>query len=141
MREPDSSQVGHVDVPKGPVEQRPMQPSLAELALNTEFTKYTILIVSAPLWWPFLRELYKEFNDILAEEGGLLGRKPTEKELAQIRRRRAISEATLVRELREEQSGPRGGRSLARGAFGSSAPRRGGDAGARTRRGGFGPPR
>jgi hypothetical protein len=117
-----------------------MQPLLAKLALNTEWFKYTLVIVTSPIWWPFVRELWKEFNDILAEEGGLLGRKPTEEELAGIRRRRAVQEAALVRELREEERQGRG-RSRSSGprqAFGASELRRPGGAGGR---GGFGPPR
>lgn len=120
-----------------------MQPLLAKLALNTEWFKYTLVIVTSPIWWPFVRELWKEFNDILAEEGGLLGRQPTEQELAEIRSRRRAQAAALVRELREEQRQQqgRGRRSGPRVAFGTSQLRRptgpAGGAGG----GGFGPPR
>jgi len=120
-----------------------MQPFLAEFALNTEWFKYTLLVASSPFWWPFVRELYKEFNDILAEEGGLLGRKPTDKELGEIRRRKAAQEAALVRELREEGPSGRGGRrrSAPRDSFGNSQLKRRGAAPGTARRGGFGPPR
>jgi hypothetical protein len=124
-----------------------------DLALNTEAVKYTILIVSLPLWWPFFRELWREFNDILAEEGGLLGRKPSESELAEIRRRRADKAAALVRQLREEaRAGPSRKRSGPRSQTGYTSTRRGASgaqrgaglarsAGTSRGRGGFGPPR
>ncbi len=48
-----------------------MSPFLAALQLNTEAVKYTLLAVSSPFWWPFVRELWREFNDILAEEAML----------------------------------------------------------------------
>jgi hypothetical protein len=44
------------------------------MQLNGELTRYLLLAVTAPLWWPFLRELYREMNAALREEGGLLGR-------------------------------------------------------------------
>ena len=124
-----------------------MSPFLAALQLNTEAVKYTLLAVSSPLWWPFVRELWREFNDILAEEGGLFGRQPTEKEIAQIRRERADREAALVNELREQARSARGKRraaAAANQAFGKSTLRRpgtsAGNAGAAPRKG-FGPPR
>jgi len=114
-----------------------MSAALAALALNTAWFKYTLLIAASPLWWPFVRELWKEFNDILAEEGGLLGSLPDEEELAEIRRNRAVRDAALVRELREEARQPgRGRRGPTVGAFGTSQLRRPGGSG-----GGFGPPR
>jgi hypothetical protein len=123
-----------------------MSPFLAALELNTEAVKYTLLAVSSPFWWPFVRELWREFNDILAEEGGLLGRQPTEKEIAQIRRERADREAALVNEVREQARSARGKRraaAVANRAFGKSTLRRpGASAGnAPAARKGFGPPR
>ena len=48
--------------------------------LNSEFVKLGILAVLSPFWWPFLRELWKEMNDALSEEGGILGRPPSMKD-------------------------------------------------------------
>jgi hypothetical protein len=47
---------------------------MVPMNLNSEFAKLGILAVLSPLWWPFLRELWKEMNDALSEEGGILGR-------------------------------------------------------------------
>jgi hypothetical protein len=43
------------------------------MQLNGEMARYLLLAVTAPLWWPFLRELYREMNAALREEGGLFG--------------------------------------------------------------------
>jgi len=125
-----------------------MSPFLAALQLNTEAVKYTLLAVSSPFWWPFVRELWREFNDILAEEGGLFGRQPTDKEIAEIRRERASREAGLVNEVREQARSARGKRraaAVANRAFGKSTLRRSApntNAGnAAAPRKGFGPPR
>ena len=45
------------------------------MKLNGELARYLILLVTSPLWWPFLRELYKEMDNALREDGGLLGRR------------------------------------------------------------------
>jgi hypothetical protein len=124
-----------------------MPPFLAALELNTEAFKYTLLAVTSPFWWPFVRELWREFNDILAEEGGLFGRQPTEKEIAEIRKARAEREAALVNELREQARSGRGKRRAAAAAgraFGTSTLRRPGTGagnGSTPARKGFGPPR
>lgn len=48
---------------------------------NTEPIKYALIALSAPIWLPFTKALLKEFNDALRDEGGLLGRQPTAREL------------------------------------------------------------
>ena len=50
-------------------------------ALNTEIVKYTLLVMAFPVWMPFFKALYTELNDALAEEGGLFGRTPTQREI------------------------------------------------------------
>jgi len=120
-----------------------MQPTLAKLVLDPAVIKYSLLVLTMPLWWPFVRELWKEFNLILEEEGGLLGRKPTDAQLAEIRKRRAAREAALVRDLREEEQarGRRGRRTGPRPSFGASTQRAGSTAVRPAGRRGFGPPR
>ena len=61
-----------------------MNPVLSAISYNTEGTKYAIVILLAPFWIPFLRELWREFNEMLAEEGGLFGRSLTEEELERL---------------------------------------------------------
>ena len=54
------------------------------LHLNTEPIKYALIAATAPFWLPFVKAIFKEFNDALRDEGGLLGRAPTKAELAKL---------------------------------------------------------
>lgn len=100
-----------------------MNPVLSAMSYNTEGTKYAVVIILAPFWIPFIRELWREFNEMLAEEGGLFGRTLTEEEVAEIRARQAEREASMVTELKSGLviSGGAGGERR-----GGAAPRPGG---------------
>jgi len=97
--------------------------------LNSEFVKLGILAVTSPFWWPFMRELWKEMNDALSEEGGILGRPPSVEEQERQRDYRSPLVSTPFRDPvhrnRAEASSARGSRA------GTSAPA------TRTRRTGF----
>ena len=54
-------------------------PILVEPATK-EILRYVIVLVSAPIWVPFLRMLWRDFNASLREEGGLFGQPPTQLE-------------------------------------------------------------
>jgi len=58
------------------------------MEVNTELLRWILLIGAAPLWWPFLKTLWRDFDDTLAEEGGIFGRTPGPKELERIRARK-----------------------------------------------------
>ena len=122
-----------------------MLPFLLAFNINTPFVKYAILLGSAPLWWPFAKALWTEFNDILAEEGGLLGREPPEHEQRRIRAEKARRESALVRELRNAKAWEPKRRPDMGGRAGFGPPRPGagggGGGGGGTRKRGFGPPR
>lgn len=121
-----------------------MQPFLLEFNVNLPIVKYAILVLAAPVWWPFVKALWKEFNDILVEEGGLLGRTPDEDELREIRRRKARRESALVRELRDAEAYEPRRRPEMDGRAGFGPPRPGAAStagGGGVRRRGFGPPR
>lgn len=119
-----------------------MQPFLLAFNLNTPIVKYAIFLAAAPVWWPFVKALWDEFNDILAEEGGLLGRAPPEHEIRRIRAEKARRESALVRELRNAKSFERKRRPDMGGeaGFGPARPGAGRPADAPAKRG-FGPPR
>ncbi|MCC6408166.1 MAG: hypothetical protein IT453_13470 [Planctomycetes bacterium] len=53
--------------------------------LNSEPVKYTLVVLSAPFWWPFVKAMWEELNESLAEEGGLFGEEPDATELARMR--------------------------------------------------------
>jgi hypothetical protein len=64
--------------------------------LNSEPVKYALIALSAPVWLPFARALWREFNDALRDEGGLLGEAPSAAELAAIERERGRFQSGLV---------------------------------------------
>ena len=71
-------------------------------SFGQEALRYAIVLVTAPLWLPFVKALWKELNRALRWEGGLLGRRPTPRERAEIERAARTEEDPLVSE-------PRGG--------------------------------
>ena len=51
------------------------------MEINKEILRWVILLGATPIWLPFLLTLWKDFNDALREDGGLLGSPPTGREL------------------------------------------------------------
>jgi hypothetical protein len=85
------------------------------MELNTDLLRWILLIGAAPLWWPFLRTLWRDFDDSLAEEGGVFGRTPGPRELERIRARQAGRPDPLVSEpwARREQPSAKSARGSA----------------------------
>jgi len=86
------------------------------MEINTELLRWILLIGAAPIWWPFLRALWRDFDEALAEDGGVFGRAPSARELEEIRRKKAgrpdplISEPWVRRDTPHERgSSPAGG--------------------------------
>jgi|RhiMethySRZTD1v2_1073278.scaffolds.fasta_scaffold1376069_1 hypothetical protein len=98
------------------------------MELNTDLLRWILLIGAAPLWWPFLRALWRDFDDSLSEEGGVFGRAPGPRELERIRKRAAERPDPLISEpwARRDQPAKKAAHSDA-----TAAPRR--------TRNGFGP--
>lgn len=71
-------------------------------ALNSEPVKWVLIVLSSPLWVPFFKALWKEWNDSLRDEGGVLGFAPTTKELAAINRREGLHRSTMMSETWDE---------------------------------------
>jgi hypothetical protein len=46
--------------------------------------KYTVILMSSPIWLPFIKELWSEFSLAMREDGGLIGAKPTPRERQKI---------------------------------------------------------
>ncbi len=46
--------------------------------------KYTLLLLATPIWLPFIKELWVEFNMAMREDGGLFGQAPTPRERQRI---------------------------------------------------------
>lgn len=66
------------------------------MELNLDLIKWLVIIVGIPIWWPFVRDLWKDFNGALREEGGLLGSPPPKSEMERIRREKAKEPEMLV---------------------------------------------
>lgn len=66
--------------------------------INREILRWVLMIGSAPIWLPFLLTLWKDFNDALREDGGLIGEPPTPAELEIIRKEKALQPEVLVNE-------------------------------------------
>ena len=71
-------------------------------SLNQEWVKYTILILASPLWWPFVKALWRAVNDALRDEGGIFGHERTEAELAALDRELGAHVSPLVSVTWEE---------------------------------------
>ena len=101
---------------------------------NAAIIKYTLLLVTAPIWVPFVKALWQELNDALREEGGVFGKELSRDQLDEIRREIEDEEERLVNEplahLRAREQAPGAGGGARRG--GSSGLR-----GATTTGGGF----
>jgi len=65
---------------------------------NKEILRWALVIGAAPVWLPFLRTLWRDFNEALREEGGLFGTAPTARELEKIRAQKLTEPDTLVSE-------------------------------------------
>ena len=103
------------------------------MELNKEILRWVLMIGSMPIWLPFLLTLWKDFNDALREDGGLIGEPPPLRELEQIRKERASKPDMLVNEPivrpgdrrrpRMRAVNPSGASPLRPGGFREGAPR------------------
>jgi hypothetical protein len=58
--------------------------------------KLLVIAILIPAWLPVIKDLYKEVNESLADEGGLFGRAPTAEEAKKIERKRRFKRESLV---------------------------------------------
>jgi hypothetical protein len=66
--------------------------------LNKSLIKYGLLILTSPIWFPFLKAVWQEINIALRADGGLLGKLPSPRERAELERRLAPEDDPLVNE-------------------------------------------
>jgi hypothetical protein len=86
------------------------------MEINIELLRWILLIGAAPIWWPFLRTLWRDFDQALAEEGGVFGRAPGPLELEEIRRKQAGRPDPLISEPWVRRAAPHARGSAARGS-------------------------
>ncbi len=99
--------------------------------LNTPWVKYTILILATPIWWPFVKALWRALNDALRDEGGVFGHTPTAAEMDALDREYGAHVSPLVNVTWEEHEsgvdarggGERRSGSVPRGPAARGAPR------------------
>lgn len=92
--------------------------------LNSEPVKYAVIVLTTPVWLPFLRALWKELNDSLRDEGGILGFAPSRRELDKINRREGRHDTPLISETWDEHEAERGSAATRRVRTGAArAPR------------------
>ena len=68
------------------------------MELNKEILRWVLMLGAMPIWLPFILTLWKDFNDALREDGGLLGDAPSPRELEIIRREKAQKPDLLINE-------------------------------------------
>ena len=66
--------------------------------INKDLLRWGLLIAATPIWWPFLKLLWQDFNRALEEEGGIFGRPPPPHEVDRIRREKLSDPDPLVSE-------------------------------------------
>jgi len=66
--------------------------------LNALLFKFILIAATSPAWYPFLKAVWQEFNQAMADEGGVFGRAPTPREMEDLRREQLEREDPLVHE-------------------------------------------
>ena len=68
------------------------------MELNKDILRWVLLIGATPIWLPFLRILWRDFNLALREDGGLLGAPMSARELEDLRAQRQVEPESLTSE-------------------------------------------
>jgi len=82
--------------PLRPIESAAVDLDWVKQHLNSEPVKYGLLVLTTPLWLPFVKALWRALNDSLRAEGGIMGGAPTRQELKSMNRDSAASVSPLV---------------------------------------------
>lgn len=64
--------------------------------INKDLIRWALLIGAAPIWIPYLRILWRDFNHALRDEGGLIGIPPRGEEAARLRAEKRTDRDRLV---------------------------------------------
>lgn len=66
--------------------------------INKDLLRWVLLIGATPIWLPFIRILWRDFNHALRDEGGLIGVPPRGKEAERLRAEKALDRDRLTSE-------------------------------------------
>lgn len=58
------------------------------MEFDKDLLRWVLLIGAAPVWWPFLLALWRDFNRALREDGGLMGAPLSQREVEALRAER-----------------------------------------------------
>lgn len=65
------------------------------MEFDKDLLRWVLLIGAAPIWWPFLLALWRDFNRALREDGGLMGAPLSQREIELLRNERAAGADSL----------------------------------------------
>lgn len=66
--------------------------------INKDLLRWVLLICATPIWLPFIRILWHDFNHALRDEGGLIGAPPRGKEAERLRAEKVFDRDRLTSE-------------------------------------------
>jgi hypothetical protein len=107
------------------------------MIIDKDILRWVLLIGATPLWLPFLRALWRDFNHALREDGGLMGSPPSPLELERMQRERTVHPDPLRSEPRLQPGQRRTTRMRTPDAQSGSSARPGSTARSAPRRPGF----
>ena len=70
------------------------------MIIDKDILRWVLLIGATPLWLPFLRALWRDFNHALREDGGLMGSAPGPLELERMKQEKSQYPDTMRSEPR-----------------------------------------
>jgi hypothetical protein len=65
------------------------------MELNKDLLRWLLLIGATPIWLPFIRTLWRDFNHALRDEGGLIGVPPRGREAERLRAEKQFDQDRL----------------------------------------------
>lgn len=68
------------------------------MEINKDLIRWTLLIGASPIWLPFLRALWRDFNHALRDEGGLIGTPPRGPDAERLRAEKRYDKDRLTSE-------------------------------------------
>ena len=68
------------------------------MEINKDLVRWVLIIGGMPIWVPFIRILWRDFNHALRDEGGLIGVPPRGKEAERLRAEKALDRDRLTSE-------------------------------------------
>lgn len=68
------------------------------MEINKDLIRWALLLLAAPIWIPYLRILWRDFNHALRDEGGLIGIPPRGEEALRLKAEKRLDTDRLQSE-------------------------------------------